>query len=295
MPSYRAMFRNLIDVMAPRPGEAILEIGCGAGSLVRLLARRLGTANPITAADVNPFLLREAAAIGGSGRTRRLDPIPPRQRRGAAVRGRFVRLRLFGHGLRRMRRRPGDRRGDAGRPARRPGRARRAGARHAAMVEPGAARGDPPQGRDAAPFGGSRGCRRPQPLSADARGRVCRSRVFSVDGDARPPGRPDLAQPRGPHPVAAVGRTSWLSGTPSAIGPRPRVCCSWPTRCIAPSAPNLRRSDASGRISPSPPRPAARRVAPPRPTSGAGRRFRRRTWSGSRRRKRRGRRRRARS
>jgi 2-polyprenyl-3-methyl-5-hydroxy-6-metoxy-1,4-benzoquinol methylase len=63
MPSYQAMFRSLIDVIAPRPGEAILEIGCGAGSLVRLLARRLGAANPITAADVNPFLLREAAQL----------------------------------------------------------------------------------------------------------------------------------------------------------------------------------------------------------------------------------------
>jgi SAM-dependent methyltransferase len=63
MPSYRAMFRTLIDVIAPRPGEAILEIGCGAGSLVRLLAQHLGGANPITAADVNPFLLREAAQL----------------------------------------------------------------------------------------------------------------------------------------------------------------------------------------------------------------------------------------
>ena len=63
MPSYQAMFRSLIDVIAPRPGEAILEIGCGAGSLVRLLARRLGASNPITAADVNPFLLREAAQL----------------------------------------------------------------------------------------------------------------------------------------------------------------------------------------------------------------------------------------
>src|SRR5271167_448399 len=63
MPSYRAMFRTLIDVVAPRPGEAILEIGCGAGSLVRLLAQGLGTANPITAADVSPFLLREAAEL----------------------------------------------------------------------------------------------------------------------------------------------------------------------------------------------------------------------------------------
>jgi SAM-dependent methyltransferase len=61
--SYQAMFDALIDRMAPRPGEAILEVGCGAGSLVRLLAQRLDGANPITAADVNPFLLREAAAL----------------------------------------------------------------------------------------------------------------------------------------------------------------------------------------------------------------------------------------
>jgi ubiquinone/menaquinone biosynthesis C-methylase UbiE len=66
MPSYRAMFRTLIDVIAPLPGEAILEIGCGAGSLVRLLAQRLGAANPITAADVNPFLLGEAGQLAAA-------------------------------------------------------------------------------------------------------------------------------------------------------------------------------------------------------------------------------------
>jgi ubiquinone/menaquinone biosynthesis C-methylase UbiE len=63
MPTYRAMFRTLIDVIAPLPGEAILEVGCGAGSLVRLLAQSLGKANPISAVDVNPFLLREAAQL----------------------------------------------------------------------------------------------------------------------------------------------------------------------------------------------------------------------------------------
>ena len=66
--SYQAMFHALIDRIAPRPGEAILEVGCGAGSLVRLLAKRLGGANPITAADVNPFLLREAAALAMADR-----------------------------------------------------------------------------------------------------------------------------------------------------------------------------------------------------------------------------------
>jgi ubiquinone/menaquinone biosynthesis C-methylase UbiE len=63
MPTYRAMFRTLIDLIAPQPGEAILDIGCGAGSLDRQLAQRLGAANPITAIDVNPFWLREAEAL----------------------------------------------------------------------------------------------------------------------------------------------------------------------------------------------------------------------------------------
>ncbi|HEV2303473.1 MAG TPA: methyltransferase domain-containing protein [Stellaceae bacterium] len=62
-PSYRAMFNSLVDCLAPLPGERILEVGCGAGSLVRLLARRLGEDNPITAADLNPFLLREAGLL----------------------------------------------------------------------------------------------------------------------------------------------------------------------------------------------------------------------------------------
>jgi len=62
-PTYQAMFRTLIDVMAPRPGEAILDVGCGAGSLDRLLARRLGAANPITAMDTNAFLRSEAATL----------------------------------------------------------------------------------------------------------------------------------------------------------------------------------------------------------------------------------------
>ena len=65
-PSYRAMFRTLIDTIDPRPGEAILDVGCGSGALDRLLAARLGPANPITATDLNPFLLREAGTLAAA-------------------------------------------------------------------------------------------------------------------------------------------------------------------------------------------------------------------------------------
>src|SRR5204863_8094457 len=67
MPTYRAMFRTLIDMVAPKPGEAILDIGCGAGPLDRLLPQRLCGANPITPIDCNPFLLREAEALAAEG------------------------------------------------------------------------------------------------------------------------------------------------------------------------------------------------------------------------------------
>jgi hypothetical protein len=45
-PTYQAMFRTLIDLIAPVPGEAILDVGCGSGALDRALARRLAGANP---------------------------------------------------------------------------------------------------------------------------------------------------------------------------------------------------------------------------------------------------------
>jgi ubiquinone/menaquinone biosynthesis C-methylase UbiE len=57
------MFRTLVDLIAPKPGEEILDVGCGAGSLDRLLAQRLGGSNPITAIDLNPYWLREAEAL----------------------------------------------------------------------------------------------------------------------------------------------------------------------------------------------------------------------------------------
>jgi SAM-dependent methyltransferase len=63
MPTYRAMFRSVVDLLAPQPGEAILDVGSGAGSLDRLLATWTGGANTITTIDASPYLLREAAAL----------------------------------------------------------------------------------------------------------------------------------------------------------------------------------------------------------------------------------------
>ena len=61
--SYAGTIQTLFDTVSPATGETILDVGCGSGALDRMLARRFGDANPITAMDVNPFLLREAAAL----------------------------------------------------------------------------------------------------------------------------------------------------------------------------------------------------------------------------------------
>ena len=59
---YLGVIRRVIDEVQFRPGEAVLEVGCGSGSIVRWLARYTSGANRIVALDVNRYLLREAEA-----------------------------------------------------------------------------------------------------------------------------------------------------------------------------------------------------------------------------------------
>jgi ubiquinone/menaquinone biosynthesis C-methylase UbiE len=62
-PTYRAMLRNLLEIAALRPGERVLDVGCGSGALTRLLAARLGGEGRIDAVDVNAYLMREARVL----------------------------------------------------------------------------------------------------------------------------------------------------------------------------------------------------------------------------------------
>jgi SAM-dependent methyltransferase len=71
---YMAIVRSLVDALAIRPGERVLEVGCGCGVIMRELARRTGGANPLTGIDRSPYLLGEArAAASREGLSERID------------------------------------------------------------------------------------------------------------------------------------------------------------------------------------------------------------------------------
>ena len=184
-----------------------------------------------------------AARGGGAGdgrRPRRGDPFHPRQRRGIAVSRPFLRLRLFGDGARGMRRRSRDCRNPPRAAAGRARRDRGARARHEAMVEPRFARADPAQDRHPALFGRPR---RASPTAASIA--ACARRGLPTSSAFRP-------WSRSTGPAARSGATarttccrccrrkSAANGRPSATAPPPTACCSWPIRCIAPSASNRR-------------------------------------------------------
>ena len=60
---YLGVVRHLIEEAQLRPGETVLEVGCGTGVLDRWLARHTGRANPIVGIDISHYVLQEAAAL----------------------------------------------------------------------------------------------------------------------------------------------------------------------------------------------------------------------------------------
>jgi ubiquinone/menaquinone biosynthesis C-methylase UbiE len=62
-PGYLGIVGRCLEAVQLRPGDTILDVGCGSGVLDRWLARRTNGAHHIVAVDIHRELLREATAL----------------------------------------------------------------------------------------------------------------------------------------------------------------------------------------------------------------------------------------
>jgi ubiquinone/menaquinone biosynthesis C-methylase UbiE len=53
---------NLIQAADPRPGDRVLDVGCGTGIVARQVASRLGARGAVTGVDLSPNMLAVARA-----------------------------------------------------------------------------------------------------------------------------------------------------------------------------------------------------------------------------------------
>jgi ubiquinone/menaquinone biosynthesis C-methylase UbiE len=60
---YRRMLRALVDETQLRPGETVLDVGCGTGVLDRWLVDYMGGGNRVIGIDINRYLLQEATTM----------------------------------------------------------------------------------------------------------------------------------------------------------------------------------------------------------------------------------------
>lgn len=60
---------DLIDAVELKPGERVLDVGCGTGIVARHAARRVGTGGSVAGVDVNPAMLAVAREVSAD-----LDP-----------------------------------------------------------------------------------------------------------------------------------------------------------------------------------------------------------------------------
>ena len=88
---YLGVVRRLIEEAELRPGETVLEVGCGTGVLDRWLARHTGGANHIVGIDISRYMLREAMALARQEGLEGVVEFREGERRSAALPGEQLR------------------------------------------------------------------------------------------------------------------------------------------------------------------------------------------------------------
>ncbi len=68
----RPIGEALIQRAALSPGEKVIDVGCGAGSMSLEIANRLGRGGSVTGLDISPALIGEAKRRAGAARTEAL-------------------------------------------------------------------------------------------------------------------------------------------------------------------------------------------------------------------------------
>src|SRR3954464_11801527 len=65
---FAAPSEALLDALALRPGDRVVELGCGPGGLTRRVVRRLGSSGVAVGVDASAAMLDQArAALAGAG------------------------------------------------------------------------------------------------------------------------------------------------------------------------------------------------------------------------------------
>ena len=59
-PLFAPAAERLLDIARPRPGERVLDVGCGTGIVARSVASRLGAAGTVIGLDLSPGMLEVA-------------------------------------------------------------------------------------------------------------------------------------------------------------------------------------------------------------------------------------------
>ena len=80
MPFFRPVGARLVELVAPRPGERALDIGCGRGAVTVPLAGAVGADGSVLAVDVSPNMVAATQALvrrrRRSARSRWRSPTP---------------------------------------------------------------------------------------------------------------------------------------------------------------------------------------------------------------------------